>query len=393
MYLAIFLILSLFASSAECEQAGPKPYPIMQRGMCYATWDKSSYLSTSSDKSLESMRSSGIASVAIVTTWYQEAFDSVHIMPTDKTPSDRSLRHAIEKAHKLGMSVMLKPHVDLLNQSDSHWRADIGFQSEDQWEKWFKNYTNFLSHYAKLAEKEGVEFFCIGTELSFAVTKTNYWREKIIPEIRKVFSGQITYAANWDDYRDVGFWDLLDYAGIDAYFPLSYKKNPTYRDIREGWKKWLHEIEAWQASVNRPVVFTECGYSSADIAASNPWETAMSGEPNLRIQRNCYRAVFETFWNKKWFWGVYWWNWNTSPNSGGPNNRRFTPQNKPALREVSMRYAALTDKDAPLGTSASAFNGFERVSPLSINLQPSLPAASHLAVEPLKDRLKMEEKE
>ena len=69
-----------------------------------------------------------------------------------------------------------------------------------------------------------------------------------------------------------------------------------------------------------------------------PWELATSGSPNINVQADCYRAVFETFWNKPWFSGIYWWTWNTSAGAGGPANRGFTPQNKLALTYLNTWY-------------------------------------------------------
>jgi hypothetical protein len=318
-------------------------YPFFQKGMSYATWNKESFGTVLSDNSLKAMADLGVNCVSIVTTWYQEDYNSVKMNPTERTPSDSSIRHAIRKAHEAGMSVMLKPHIDLEGGRDCS-RSDIGFQTEEKWSEWFSNYTNFIIHYARLAEKEGVELFCVGTELSFAATKSQIWREVVIPGVRKVFSGQLTYAANWDEYRDVAFWDVLDYAGIDAYFPLSKKPNPTFEDIKEGWKSWLGEIEEWQKKTNKPIIFTECGYPSADHAAIKPWEEPVAGAANIMIQADCYRAVFETFWDKSWFYGVYWWNWNTYAGSGGSSNRHFTPQNKPAAECVKTWYAQPVEK-------------------------------------------------
>jgi hypothetical protein len=156
--------------------------------------------------------------------------------------------------------------------------------------------------------------------------------------VRKCFSGQITYAANWDDYRDVEFWGDLDYIGVDAYFPLSQKASPSVAELKEGWKKWVAELQALQAQVGKPVLFTECGYASSDCAAVKPWEDAMNGKANVALQADCYRALFETFWNKPWFAGMYWWSWNTYPRSGSGNNRSFTPQNKPALDHMKTWY-------------------------------------------------------
>jgi len=199
-----FLIISVFSMPAESKKESPVQCPVFHKGMCYTTWNKDSFAGKNSDESLQSMADTGANCVAIVVTWYQDNFNSVAMKRTDRTPSDQSLRHAIRRAHKLGMAVTLKPHVDLENQQDS-WRADIGFQSDDKWKEWFANYARYITHYARLAEAEGVEFFCVGTELTFASTKTDLWKNLIIPEVRKAFSGKITYAANWDEYSAVQF--------------------------------------------------------------------------------------------------------------------------------------------------------------------------------------------
>ncbi len=322
---------------------GTVPYPIFHKGMTYVTWSKEGFAGLKSDESLKNMAEVGVNCVAIVPTWYQEKYNSLEMAPTERTPSDSSLRHAIRKAREYGMLVMLKPHIDLMDQGDA-CRSDIGFQKEEDWQIWFSNYAKFINHYARIAEEEKAEFFCVGTELSFAATRTEAWKNDIIPGVRKIFSGQITYAANWDEYQSVGFWDEMDYAGIDAYFPLAKNSNPSYDEIRVGWKRWLGEIEKWQCKIKMPIVFTECGYCSSDSAAMKPWEEAMAGKPNMYRQADCYRALFETFWQKPWFFGVYWWNWNTYSGSGGPNNRRFTPQNKIAAEYIKRWYSQIIDK-------------------------------------------------
>ena len=60
-----------------------------------------------------------------------------------------------------------------------------------------------------MAEEEKVDIFCIGTELEkFIEHRPAYWRE-LIAEVRKVYKGKLTYAANWDEYKRVPFWDAL----------------------------------------------------------------------------------------------------------------------------------------------------------------------------------------
>ena len=164
------------------------------------------------------------------------------------------------------------------------------------------------------------------------------WKE-IIRAIRAIYSGKLTYAANWsEEYLHIKFWDDLDYAGIDAYFPLSEKDNPTYEELMESWKKWVVEIEEWQKEINKPVIFPEIGYRSSTKAAYHPWEHAPGTKVDLELQFNCYKALVDTFINKEWFYGIYWWDWGTSIKMGGKFNRNFTPQNKPAQDYIKKLY-------------------------------------------------------
>ena len=370
--LLYFLIFILFLSPplSMCGNAltyMPMSHPVFHKGMSYVTWSKDSFASKYSDESLLNMKNCGVESVGIIATWYQERFDSTKICATDRTPSDSSVRHAIRKAHEYGMKVMLKPHIDLIKDEGST-RSDIGFGTSKDWEKWFANYMSFITHYARMARKEGVEFFCVGTELTFASQEENFWRDSVIKDVRSVFKGQITYAANWDAYKDVKFWDLLDYVGIDAYFPIAQKSNATTEEILSGWKKWLAEIEAFQKRVNKPIIFTESGYCSADSASNRPWEQALKRTaPNVELQKECYKALVETFWDKPWFFGVYWWAWGTYSKSGGENNSSFTPQNKPAMEYLMAVYRSPFERKLTrIAYSETALENSELIDKLTV---------------------------
>jgi len=246
MTIAAFLILT--SVTANNRTSADISYPMFHKGMSYVTWSSSGFASPASDLSIRSMSEIGVKCVAIIPTWYQEKYNSTEIAAGDRTPSDQSIRHAIRKAHGEGMFVMLKPHIDLSADGENS-RSDIGFSSDDKWSQWFDSYTKFIAHYAKIARDEDVEFFCIGTELTFAATKTDMWRNKVIPEVRKTYNGRIMYAANWDEYTNVEFWEDLDYAGIDAYFPLAEKGTPQYEELKKGWRKWAKDIGEWAAKV------------------------------------------------------------------------------------------------------------------------------------------------
>ena len=349
--LAILLIAGLAANwmrtnrtsdIASDKGAVPPSYDLeWQKGMCYATWDKDRYGTQPSDESLSAMMKTNTEWVAIVVNWYQENASSTKIFPTDRTPTDESLVHAIKYVHSLGKKVMVKPHLDLENSVGGAWRGEISCPTDADWDAWFDSYAKFVLHYAEISEANDVEIFCMGTELtSVSTMREKAWKKKVIGPIRKVYNGPLTYAANWhEEYKYVKFWDALDYVGIDPYFPLSDKDRPDPEEIKAGWDKWVKEMEEVQAKGQKPIIFPEAGYCSADGAARTPWEEVVTGSLNLKLQADCYEALLATFWEKPWFYGVYWWKWGTDVRFGGPSNKGYSPQNKPAQDIVTQWYA------------------------------------------------------
>ncbi|MFH1239082.1 MAG: hypothetical protein V1653_03110, partial [bacterium] len=317
-----------------------RTYLEKQKGISFVTWEKDYYSTATSEGALKKIAAIQANWVGLHTTWYQDTVDSLDIHPGEKSPSDDSLIHAIHSIHSLGLKVMLKPQLDLIDTSSGEWRGSIEFGKENDWQAWFDSYTEFIVHYAQIAQEEKVEMLCIGTELTAVATlRPDLWKEKVIKSVRQIYEGPLTYAANWyEEYTAVKFWDALDYAGLDPYFPLSDKDKPTFEEIKKGWESHVAEIEKWQASISKPVIFTEIGYRSSTGAAKEPWEHMPGKEVDLQQQADCYEALFETFWDKPWLRGVYWWEWGVSIKSGGESNRGFTPQNKPAEQVLTEWY-------------------------------------------------------
>jgi hypothetical protein len=317
-----------------------KTFSKKQKGIAFVTWNKDYYSTATSDEALKKITTIGAQWVGLHTTWYQDNVDSLDMHPTNKTPSDESLVHAIRTIHSLGLKVLLKPQLDLIDTTGGVWRGDIEFTKENDWQTWFDNYTKFMVHYAQIAQEEKVEMFCVGTELSAVATlRPDLWKQTVIKSVRQVYEGPLTYAANWyEEYKAVKFWDALDYAGLDPYFPLSDKDKPTYEEVKKGWESHISDIETWQADINKQVIFTEIGYKSSTGAARSPFDHRPGAEVDLQQQADCYTALLETCWDKPWFSGVYWWEWGSSVHTGGPTNRGFTPQNKPAEQILSDWY-------------------------------------------------------
>ena len=288
--------------------------------------------------------------VTLVAWGHQEEFDSPEVN-YHRGDSLRMLRRdsawikQIEIAHAAGLKVFVKPHIWIFAPSTGKWRSDIFPIDEESWELWKTSYRKFIFHYARIAERANAEMFCIGTEFTrLTIEKPLFWK-KLIKDVRKIYSGKITYAANWyKEYEAITFWDDLDYIGIQAYFPLVKNEHPSAEQIAKGWNKHLRAIESVQKQYNRKVLFTEMGYKSTSDNGIRPWEWLDYSSTGLHTlsyetQANCYKAFFDSVWGKEWFAGVHIWQLRSDfEKNDGYSNLDFTPQGKLAEEVIRVGF-------------------------------------------------------
>jgi hypothetical protein len=309
--------------------------------MSYATWWQGNYSSPASDQALSALAETGTQWLSLIVTCYQETMLSTEITcDLARTPTDDDLLYALQTARKLGLYVMLKPHLDL-NSDDAHWRGDIGtgFTTEDEWAAWFEAYEAMIVHYAALAEDHEIEQFCLGTELAGTSKREAEWRA-VIDAVRDVYSGDLVYASNHGEEISIAWWDALEYIGVDAYYALTSSYNPTLDDLKAALRMRLNRLKTLSQRFDRPIVITEIGYRSVDGANREPWVWGTQGGVDLHEQAICYRAFLESVWGQPWLAGIYWWNWDTDPDQGGEQDTGFTPHDKPAEEILQAYYSA-----------------------------------------------------
>jgi len=254
---------------------------------------------------------------------------------------DSGLIETARMAHERGIRVLLKPHLWLRDRSAGQWTGSIAMESEDDWQRWFARYEEFIVHYAGLAEAGGMDALCIGTELEGTTGREADWR-RVIAAVRRVYHGRITYAANWSgEFERVAFWDALDWIGVQAYFPLSSQAEASVDELVAGWQPHVMKIAAVQRRFGKPVVFTEVGYKASDRATVEPWLWRTDDRYNPQEQARAYEATFRVFWPRPWFAGMYWWKWfpGDHPEQDGHDNR-FSPQGKPARAVLAKWYSS-----------------------------------------------------
>lgn len=282
------------------------------------------YGSEVSANELDSLRHLGINWIAITPFGFQEGAGADHLVgfPQDSTrprrgdPSmtARDIGMETSSAHRLGIRVVLKPHLwsnDFWNGGAWHGSVDQATQAEHR--RWWESYRAFALFYARVAETSRVDLYCIGTELvRMTMGHADEWRA-LIGDIRRVYHGKLSYAAHWErEFDSIAFWDALDYIGITAYFPLAVSDSASVDDLVAAWKPHRERIARLAERTGRPVLFLEAGYRPATGTYQQPW-LYDGGTPDEAIQARAYEALFRTFSDQPWWHGVYFWKTFTDP--------------------------------------------------------------------------------
>jgi hypothetical protein len=219
------------------------------------------------------------------------------------------LTRPIEEAHARGMKVMIKPHLAYWGSGFS-WRGDIAFDDPAARDRFFSEYQAWVTGLASVSA--AADAFVVGTELDATLAEEERWRE-VVASVRTVFPGHLTYAANWDRFESVPFWDALDAVGVQAYFPIAPDVRPEALDaatLDRGWEPWLVRLRGIARRTGKPVVFTELGYDRSPHAARVPWEPG-AGDPALgaRVQELALEAAFRAIEREPDVVGAFLWKW------------------------------------------------------------------------------------
>jgi len=190
------------------------------------------------------------------------------------TPSDQSVRQAVQMLRQRGYHVTLYPFllmdIPLGNglpdpyggdeQAAFPWRGRIKAMGGDvavDMEEFFGRYRTFILHYASIANEIGADGLLIGSELVGLTHQrwgTGYPAVSALCElatdVRSIVgtSVEVSYAADWTEYgahvegADVSFpldalWahDAIDYVGIDWYAPMSdWRDGGEHADVAAG---------------------------------------------------------------------------------------------------------------------------------------------------------------
>ena len=295
-------------------------------------------LTEAAEASMKRLHANGLNWICIPVNAWQETFASTTVFSHyERTQTDAEIEHAVKLAKSLGMKVCLKPMVNCL---DGAWRARIDFPTEEcgYWEKWFKSYTQFMLHYANMAEKLGCEMLCTGCEM-FGMDKQTERCRKMIHDVRARYSGIIMHNINHGDELRFKWLSDVDVIGISAYYPVTTPEQSGIETMRESWKKVIARLEECHEKYGKPIMFAEVGVRNEHGCTMFPWEYHYRTEEPFdeQEQSDFYETAMEATWDIPWFCGYFWWDWKaTLPSEEDAKlNRDFTVYGK--LAEQTLR--------------------------------------------------------
>lgn len=224
-----------------------------------------------------------------------------------------------------GMVSLLKPQI----YYREGWPGAVKMKNKEDWKLWHQYYKEWITHYALLAAMFDFEYFCIGVEFVNATLENpDSWRQ-LVRDMRQIYHGPITYATNWgEEAEKIAFADELDFLGVNCYYPLSKKEDPTDEELLQGALAVRTKMEEINKRTSKPIVFTEVGFRPVERAWQNPHDEPNGRNVDNEAQLRCYRALMEAMDGQPWFEGTYWWKWPSYLGYSSTHPHSFTPCGK-----------------------------------------------------------------
>lgn len=284
---------------------------------------------------LDRLAEDNVNCISLVFPLYTANLNSDQVGAGPGTPSDQLLIDLIRMARQRGFAVMLRPLLDEASLKPS-WRG--GLEPADP-TAWFGSYDQEILHYAELGQRQGVQAIDVGTEFNSLEKYVVAWQQ-LIAQVRRAFSGLVTYSFNWGVQWETGFWRDLDYASIDAYFPLDHTPfQATVEEMATDWQRWIQVIEQADAGIGTPIVFSELGVPPQTGDHLHPWAYGPSGQLDPAEQSDYYQAACQAL--PGHIAGIYWWSGTIALPADPSQDSSYNPLGKPAELVMRSSYAGL----------------------------------------------------
>jgi hypothetical protein len=281
--------------------------------------------------SLLEARTHGFDSVTFLPTWYLSTPGSCDLTPDPVlTPTDAALQAAMATAGELGLSIVIRPLVDLPGCYE--WRTMIDPHDRPSW---WARYGRMIEHYGAMAQRARASTLVIGSELAGLTGRGDdpQWRS-LSARVREIFTGTVTYAASGPgEWEGVTFWDALDTIGVTLRPELEHgarASTPSVEMLLQAWEPYVRALIELHERCSRPLLITELGFRSSQSTLADPGAWHADDAPDPDRQRIGYEAAYRVLSPQPWLAGVHWWDWPSDLAATPADSTGYCPFRKPA---------------------------------------------------------------
>jgi hypothetical protein len=258
------------------------------------------------------------------------------------TPSPAHIAAFLAVAAKANIRVTLRPVLDedaLVSANLQDWRGSIQPRSRAAW---FRSYRAFLLPYVSAAQQGHAATFVMGTELE-SLEGSPEW-PGLVSSLRSVYTGQLTYDENYDEFAWNTAKPPVPTHNVDAYPEFSVPGSASVAVLTHSWEAWLG---AHPLSVRRELTLSEVGIRAEANSYNNPWAWLGTATAPIdpRVQAAWFQAVCNAISAEQVGGGIYWWEVNFDANPAGPapfESDRMTFLDRPAQHVIQNCFAKLS---------------------------------------------------
>jgi len=272
---------------------------------------------------------------------YGVTSDTVYAKPK-VTPSPSHIAIFLAVAAKAHIRVTLRPVLNedaLIARNPQAWRGSIQPQNLAAW---FRSYRELLLPYATAAQAGHAATFVLGTEL-ISLEGAPQW-PGLVRSLRSVYSGQLTYDQNHDEFAASSANPPVPSNNVDAYPEFDLPDSASVARLTQAWNAWLG---AQPLSVRRELILSEVGIDAVAGSYGDPWAwaTTTTAPINTRVQAAWYEAVCNAVSDMQIGGGLYWWevSFDADPADPAPFKAdRLTFLDRPAEHVIRSCFAKLS---------------------------------------------------
>jgi hypothetical protein len=282
-------------------------------------------------------------SVAVTFPFFTRGLTSDAVYARPKvTPSSRHIMIFLAMAAKAHIRVTLRPVLDedaLVTGNPHAWRGSIEPRRRAVW---FRTYHKLLLPYVAAAQAGHAATFVVGTELD-SLEGAPQW-PGLVRSLRSVYSGQLTYDQNYNEFATDTANPPVPSHDVDAYPEFYLQDSVSVARLTRAWNAWLG---AHPLAVRRELNLSEIGIDAVAGSYTQPWAWygTNTAPIDTRVQAAWYQAACNAVSAEHIGGGIYWWEVNFDANPADPRpfeSDRLTFLDRPAQHVIRNCFAKLS---------------------------------------------------